>query len=355
MNIKHMTVPFTVKQMDEEDSEFFKFEGYGATFGNVDLGRDRIIPGAFNRTIQEHNDTGKKLPILWQHDTDMPLGIYIELREDDRGLFVKGKMPKGDDFVRGRVFPQMKAGSVSSMSIGYSATRWDIDGDVRNLKEIKLYEISLVTMPMNPQATISDVKGATSFGDLPLADESLPWDSTAAQGRVRQFTDSVEEPSSKYRRGFLWFDSEDADSFGAYKLPFTDVVDGSLVAVPRGIFAAAAAMRGARGGVDIPSGDRSTVESHINRYYDKMDRESPLKEKCLVVDHTTVKYLTERQLEDILSLESVKFTTRASKTLISCLSVDALRDAGKDASRDAKKDNEKVEAKLNELIDLMET
>jgi len=343
MEIKRITVPFSIKQMDEEDNDFYKFEGYGSTFGNVDLGQDRVMPGAFKACISEFIRSGKQLPVLWQHDMTMPLGTYVEMREDEKGLYVKGKMPKADDFVRGRVFPQMKAGSVSALSIGYAANQWDIDGDIRNLKELTLFEISLVTMPMNPQATISGVKGATSFQDLPLADVSRPWSATESRGRVRQFLDSVDEPSSRYRRAFLWFDSADAENFEAYKLPFADVVDGKLVAVPRAIFAAAAAMRGARGGVDIHESDKAKVESHINRYYEKMGRESPLKEKCLIIDAIDVKFLTERELECMLSLKSVKFSTQASKALISCLNVDTLRDAGSDNARDAKKDGEQKE------------
>lgn len=169
MELKHMNVSFEVKEYNDED-EYFSFAGYGSTSNNVDLGNDRVMPGAFKQCIEEMARSGKNLPVLWQHDMTMPLGTYVEMYEDAKGLYVKGRMPKADDFVRGRVMPQMKAGSIDSMSIGYMANQWEMDGDIRNLKEITLYEISLVTMPMNPDAMITDMKtkevGIDDFKDL---------------------------------------------------------------------------------------------------------------------------------------------------------------------------------------------
>jgi len=122
------------------------------------------------------------------------------------------------------------------------------------------------------RATVT-VKGATSFGDLPLGPRGRRWDKTAADKRVRKWSEADEKPNAKYRRAFFWFDGGAADTFGAYKLQFADVIEGSLVAVPRGVFAAAAAIQGARGGVDIPESDASKVKAHIGRYYAKMRRE----------------------------------------------------------------------------------
>lgn len=165
MEKKYMTLGFEMKQM-EEDDDYYTFEGYGSTSGNVDLGDDRVMMGAFKETIEDYMRSGKMPPVLWQHDMSMPLGVYKEMREDGKGLYVKGRMPKADDFVRGRVMPQMKAGSVSCMSIGYRAVDWEIEGNVRNLKKVDLFEISLVTFPMNPEAAITNVKSIDELDDL---------------------------------------------------------------------------------------------------------------------------------------------------------------------------------------------
>ena len=183
--------------------------------------------------------------------------------------------------------PQMKVGSIDSMSIGFSIVDEDIkranDRMVRYIKKVDLYEISLVTIPMNASAVITSMKSVVPFKDLPLPKNSdgeidldISWSSRDAIRRIREFTNSEDSPGSRYKNAFLWFDGENEDSFGSYKLPIADIVGGKMVAVPRAIFAAAAAMRGARGGVDIPESDREGVVANLNKYYLKMDRPSPL-------------------------------------------------------------------------------
>jgi hypothetical protein len=115
----------------------------------------------------------------------------------------------------------------------------------------------------------------TSFQDLPLADRDREWDGSAAEKRVRAWADADDEPNQKYRDAHVWYDSEKKDNFTAYKLLIADVVDEKLVAVPRGIFAAAAVMQGSRGGVDLPEKDIDRVKSHLAKYYAKLDDTAP--------------------------------------------------------------------------------
>jgi hypothetical protein len=110
----------------------------------------------------------------------------------------------------------------------------------------------------------------TSFQDLPLADRDREWDGDAAERRVRAWANAEDEPNEKYRDAHVWYDSEKKGNFTAYKLLIADVVDGRLVAVPRGIMAAAAVMQGSRGGVDLPRDDVDRVKSHA-----KMDDTAP--------------------------------------------------------------------------------
>jgi len=113
-------------------------------------------------------------------------------------------------------------------------------------------------------------KQATEFQDHPLAELSMEWSADAAITRWRKFTGSTDAPSGAYRQGFFWVDETNADNFSAYKLPFVDIVEGRAVAVPRGIFAVAAAMQGARGGLDVPEADMGPLRRHVTRYYQKM-------------------------------------------------------------------------------------
>ena len=92
----------------------------------------------------------------------------------------------------------------------------------------------------------------TTFQDLPLADRDRAWDGDAADKRVRKWADATDEPDAKYRDAHVWYDADNKDEFGAYKLLIADVIDGRLKAVPRGVMAAGNVMQGARGGVDLP-------------------------------------------------------------------------------------------------------
>ncbi len=113
-----------------------------------------------------------------------------------------------------------------------------------------------------------------AFEATPTVDE--PWDSTAAELRVREWaTDDDEIDFEKYRRAFAWFDSEDADTLGAYKLPHHDFRDGRLVVNRRGMIAAMGALLGARGGVDIPDADKERVHGHLARHYAQYDLDPP--------------------------------------------------------------------------------
>ena len=308
MQTSQLTVPLEIKSIDD-DKDFFQFEGHASTFGNVDLGDDVIERGAFTESLK------KRMPkLLWQHDMREPLGIFIEAFEDAKGLFVRGKMPKDDKFVSERVIPQMKIGSITSMSIGFSVNDFELKDGIRILKALNLFEASLVTFPMNEQATVTGMKAATPFKDLPLAARDRPWDSGAANARVREFTKSTDEPSNTYLNGFLWYDRADRENFGAYKLPFVDVIDGKLTAVPRGIFAAAAAMQGARGGVDIPTADRPGVERHITRYYDKMDLETPFGKSGLSM--VELEGFSRTEFEQLLRGSGI-FSRKACKAIAS--------------------------------------
>ncbi|QDP65961.1 MAG: putative prohead protease [Prokaryotic dsDNA virus sp.] len=331
MTMKRMVVGFEVKDVKEADDGFYTFEGYASTYGNLDRGDDIVMSGAFDETMKDYSGS-EKLPVLWQHSHDMPIGVYDEIRSDSKGLWVKGRMPKDDDFVKGRVMPQMRVGSIRKMSIGYSIDDYEWDGNIRKLKRLKLWEVSLVTIPMNNSADVTGFKSAVPYQDLPLADRDRAWDSTMAMGRFRELLDSEDEPSEDYRKAFLWFDRENASDFGAYKLPIADVIDGRLVAVPRAIFAAAAALSGARGGVDIPDADRQTVVNNVNRYYEKMGMESPFQEKmCFRIDDFEA--FTERELEKLFKSgvycqgEKARMLVSAHKSL--------MRDADESKKREA--------------------
>ena len=140
----------------ESADESGEFSGYAAVFGNKDSGGDIIEKGAFSKTIREDFD---RIKILSQHtDCELPIGKPLELREDDKGLFIRGKI---SDTAKGRdIQTLMKDGVLNELSIGYDAVEFNYDSEqgARRLKEIKLWEVSIVTWAMNDQAKIDEVK-----------------------------------------------------------------------------------------------------------------------------------------------------------------------------------------------------
>jgi len=157
MNLKRITRPFEIKSIGEDGT----FSGYGAVFGNVDYWGDVIAPGAFSKTLAAFSAKSSMPAMLWQHDSDHPIGVWNDMREDAKGLYVEGKLLIADVAKAKEAYALLKAKGISGMSIGYSASvwEWDDNKDIRTLKEIDLWEVSLVTFPANDQAQVVDVKG----------------------------------------------------------------------------------------------------------------------------------------------------------------------------------------------------
>ena len=164
-------VPFEVKQIIDDDDEFFYFEGLASTFGNVDLVSDVMEPGSFRESL-----TVKTPIVLWQHMSSEPIGMPEEIREVPEGLFIKAKLPKSDSLVNGRVIPQIKVGSVRKMSIGFRTISAEPDMEdprVRRIKKVDLVEVSLVTFPANPEASVTGFKNLEGEEQDPLTDEEI--------------------------------------------------------------------------------------------------------------------------------------------------------------------------------------
>ncbi len=136
-------------------------KGYGSFFGNKDSDGDIITKGAYKKTIQEN---GERVKYLYQHSMDMPIGKMRELYEDDKGLVFVAEIAKtqlGKDVVE-----LMKSGVLTENSVGIMPMQKENKGDYREISEVKLYEISAVTLAANDQAKILDVKGNVDIEKL---------------------------------------------------------------------------------------------------------------------------------------------------------------------------------------------
>ena len=151
-----------------DDGEYATFKGYASTFGNEDSYGDVIERGAFQKTASEANGT---LPMLWQHDTDEVIGTYPAMAENGNGLEVEGQIVLATQ--RGReAYALLKAGAIKSMSIGFTIPEGKADFDqetqTRHIREVRLWEISLVTFPANTRAAITEVKNRELRGESDL-------------------------------------------------------------------------------------------------------------------------------------------------------------------------------------------
>ena len=142
-------------KLDQFDSEEGIFSGYGAIFGNIDSGGDIIEPGAFTKTLAKGWERVKILAL--HNDCWLPIGRPLELREDANGLFLSAKV---SDTTLGRdVKTLLKDGVLNELSIGYDPVVFDYDAEgIRHLRELELWEVSLVTWAMNPEATVTGYK-----------------------------------------------------------------------------------------------------------------------------------------------------------------------------------------------------
>ncbi len=134
-----------------------RFEGYASLFGVADLGGDLVMPGAFHDSLARRGPRGVKM--LWQHNPSEPIGIWEEIREDARGLFVRGKLDPAVAKAR-EVQALLRTRAVDGLSIGFKTerSRRDQKSGLRRLEKLDLWEISVVTFPMLPDARVSAVK-----------------------------------------------------------------------------------------------------------------------------------------------------------------------------------------------------
>ena len=141
-----------------------QFSGYASLFGLPDLGRDVVMPGAFADSLVERGAAGVRM--LWQHEAGEPIGTWVSISEDPRGLKVVGRLNLAVARAR-EVHALMRGGAVDGLSIGFRTRMAVADrrAGVRRLLKLDLWEISVVTFPMLPQARVSAVKRANPAPD----------------------------------------------------------------------------------------------------------------------------------------------------------------------------------------------
>jgi len=137
------------------------FEGYASLFGIPDLGKDVVMPGAFADSLRKRGAADVRM--LWQHDPAEPIGRWLAIVEDRRGLRVRGRLNLAVGRARD-IHALMREGGVDGLSIGFRVERARAERPtgLRRLEKLDLWEISVVTFPMLPGARVESVKNAAS-------------------------------------------------------------------------------------------------------------------------------------------------------------------------------------------------
>lgn len=161
MRTKYIDYDFEIKELHDEGS----FVGYATTYGNIDDGGERMARGAFDESLKS------RMPRMhWMHDIREPIGAWTKITDNSKGLKVEGQLAMGTQRAdEARVLMSMKPPAVSGLSVGYLSEDSDTDRrtGVRTINKAQLFEISIVSMPMNDRAQITAVKALIEDGEIP--------------------------------------------------------------------------------------------------------------------------------------------------------------------------------------------
>jgi phage prohead protease, HK97 family len=149
-----------------DGSEEGVISGYASVFGNVDSYGDIVVKGAFSKFLSELERTGKKISVYYGHNMEDPranIGVVTELEERGRGLWFKAQLDLSGDTYGRIVYAQLKDGRLDSMSFGYSIVDAAPTGEGYELRELKLFEVSVVPIPANDQALVTSVKAGRAI------------------------------------------------------------------------------------------------------------------------------------------------------------------------------------------------
>ncbi|MEP5760315.1 MAG: HK97 family phage prohead protease [Litoreibacter sp.] len=145
-----------------EVGEDATISGYASVFGEVDQGNDLVKKGAYAASLKQLAAVGTSVKLLWQHDPTQPIGVWDKVFEDEKGLYVSGRLltetRKGCEAAA-----LIAAGAIDGLSIGYRTVKADRNqAGIRHLLELELWEVSLVTFPMLQQARVGAKTDPTS-------------------------------------------------------------------------------------------------------------------------------------------------------------------------------------------------
>lgn len=166
---KHFNAAFQAKEVGDDG----KLKGYASVFGVVDSYREVVMPGAFAASLERHKSEGDMPAMLWQHSSFAPIGVWTKMEEDAKGLVCEGQLCL-DTRLGSEARALLKMGALRGLSIGFSVNveEFDRNNKVTRLKEVDLWETSVVTFPANREAMVEEVRSAV-VGEILASKKSL--------------------------------------------------------------------------------------------------------------------------------------------------------------------------------------
>lgn len=198
MRLEQKTLPLANAglELKANDGEPVVVSGLASVFNGVDSYNDTILPGAYQKTIGAWSARQWPMPMLMNHSPSDLIGRWTEMREDDRGLVVTGELTPGHSKAADAI-SSLRHQALTGLSIGFRAVAADMEKDGRRLlREIDLYEVSLVTMPADHFARVSSVKSVSTeihtIRDLEtLLRDELGWSRREAEAVTNRVFKSV--------------------------------------------------------------------------------------------------------------------------------------------------------------------
>jgi uncharacterized protein len=278
-----MIVPIQIKATSEDDGYYY-IDALASTYGNIDRGGDRCIDGCFKQDLKAE---GNERPCLWMHDMKQPIGLNT-YTDSIQGLMFTAKLPKGDDLVEKRVMPQIKVGSVNSASIGYDTIESEYNATDKcfDLKTLKLWETSFITIPMNPKARILSVRKCLNDVD----NSEYKSMTTKQKDYLKTLVEDVKDLENETINYDLcdvnteWNTSKTLELIKSNKIPYLN--DDNKI-VPKALYTLVGILAGNK---KIKIDNEDNLKKQVNACYKKLGKEIPFKDDGKIfIDIETLK------------------------------------------------------------------
>ena len=280
MTIRHKSYP--VASLKTLNPATGTFEALVSVFGNVDLQGERVIPGAFAKSLESWQTSGDPIPVIWSHLWDDPfahIGKVIAAREAPDGLVVTGQLDMGKPFAK-QVYDLMAERRVKEFSFGYDVADYERKSDAIDLTRLDLIEVgptlkgaNQATQLLGVKAMVREMEAKKAIASHSTSTSDGAWDGPANEANL-----SNDAGASTYRKAFAWSDpSGDADKKSSYKFIHHEVSnDGSVGAANlKACSTGIGVLNGGRGGTTIPADDKQGVYDHLAKHIRDSGADAP--------------------------------------------------------------------------------